>query len=486
MTRPLKKKNGVVAGMPRSGGLFATLAIAEISDSAGRDGSVANFGVQNDDYCSACGGTGQLLCCDGCTRSYHFTCVDPPRDRAPEGQWYCQACVFQPEPTHARGVFPLLQNRLQRRDPSAYNLPRALRNYYEDVVTGEDGEYEETSAPSKARTRGGYDMPADTLRLRDSKDNIILCYKCNKSAMGGREIVDCDFCNLHWHLDCLDPPLASAPKRFGKGTWKCPNHIDSEITLPRSASGRKYKIRKPKDPHVIEPALQRGIKNNGIIEIEDEVSEDEEQPPGTIFRLPAKAIKLDFISKVKRQNLATARMGKHESDALKAEQWRQQHVSGGHAQRRALSPANREHQDDIFQGRTQAERQTALSLAQFAHSDPSSQLSGDRVEQLVNTLITEAPCDVSNLDVRTNGESMDGIKTPDTNGETAAVSTRAKAAASNKAAHGVNQANTVETSVLKSGLASPMTAQEELDELLKLEAMLKAKIAAVRTATVGI
>ena len=152
------------------------------------------------------------------------------------------------------------------------------------------------------RTRGGYDIPADTLRLKDSKDNIILCYKCSKSALGNREIVDCDFCNLHWHLDCVDPPLATAPKRFGKGTWRCPAHIDSDIALPRSSSGKTYKARRPKNPHFIDTALRRGIKNNGNIEIiEDEISEEEEeQPPGTILRVPASAIKLDFIAKVKQ------------------------------------------------------------------------------------------------------------------------------------------------------------------------------------------
>lgn len=159
------------------------------------------------------------------------------------------------------------------------------------------------SGPNRLpRTRGGYDVPADTLKLKDNKDNLVLCFRCGKSAMGNREIADCDFCNLHWHLDCVDPPLASAPKRFGKGTWKCPAHVDSEITLPRSASGKVYKVRRPKHPRVIDTALRRGIKNNGNIEIIDDDSdeEEEEQPPGSIFRVPAQAIKLDFIAKVKQ------------------------------------------------------------------------------------------------------------------------------------------------------------------------------------------
>lgn len=133
--------------------LFATLGLADIAASDAFNASVANSEVQNNnDDCSACGGSGQLACCDGCTRSYHFTCLDPPREEAPPGElWYCQACDFQPPALQAHGVFPLLLHRLQRQTPTAYKLPLALRNYYEDVITGEDGEYEETNVPSKAR-----------------------------------------------------------------------------------------------------------------------------------------------------------------------------------------------------------------------------------------------------------------------------------------------------------------------------------------------
>ncbi|KAI4289170.1 MAG: hypothetical protein L6R35_001558 [Caloplaca aegaea] len=290
MIRPLKKRNGVVAGMPRSGGGRHSPIGSNVADGEG----------MNSDECSACGGTGKLLCCDGCTRSYHFTCVDPPQDKVPDGEWFCHFCAAQPTPSRERGIFVQLRNSLQKKKPVAFNLPITLQEYYEDVVRGDDGEYEEANVPSKAKTRNGYDVPADTLRLRDNKDQFVLCYKCGKSATGNREIVDCDFCNLHWHLDCLDPPLASAPKRFGKGTWKCPAHVDSEITLPRSASGKVYKVRKPKNPRVIETALRRGIRNNGNIEIEDEFSEEEEQPPGAIYRIPARGLTLDFITKVKQ------------------------------------------------------------------------------------------------------------------------------------------------------------------------------------------
>lgn len=50
----------------------------------------------NHDYCDACGGKGQFLCCEGgCLRSFHFTCLEPPLEleEVPEDEsWFCKAC----------------------------------------------------------------------------------------------------------------------------------------------------------------------------------------------------------------------------------------------------------------------------------------------------------------------------------------------------------------------------------------------------------
>lgn len=131
--------------------LLATLSIADILGFVTGRGLVANARLQNSDECSACGGTGKLLCCDGCTRSYHFTCVDPPQDKVPDGEWFCHTCASQPMPVLDRGVFVKPKNNLQKKKPVAFNLPVGIQDYYEDVTRGDDGEYEETSAPSKAK-----------------------------------------------------------------------------------------------------------------------------------------------------------------------------------------------------------------------------------------------------------------------------------------------------------------------------------------------
>lgn len=101
----------------------------------------------NDDYCSACGGNGDLVCCDGCIRSFHFKCVDPPIlvGNLPD-DWYCNVCQSERSgPLHDNlpGAFGPLLVSLDKKNPSAFHLPKVIREYFVDVKTGADGEYEE-------------------------------------------------------------------------------------------------------------------------------------------------------------------------------------------------------------------------------------------------------------------------------------------------------------------------------------------------------
>ena len=115
---------------------------------------LANSYLQpNVDYCSACSGTGRLLCCDGCTRAFHFTCLDPPISENSEGDFYCYVCAWRrhPPPRHPRGVFGPLHDLLEKKNPTAFHLPYEIREYYEGVRTGTDGEYEETVKQKPSR-----------------------------------------------------------------------------------------------------------------------------------------------------------------------------------------------------------------------------------------------------------------------------------------------------------------------------------------------
>ena len=279
---------------------------------------------ENNDYCGACGGNGELLCCDGCPNSFHFSCLDPPIDlkSPPDGEWYCPQCIARRNraPAHTIGILGRLIKCIDDINPKAYALPREIREYFEGVKTGDDGEYEDifltkTQNHAVKMNRAGFIEGPNYKDPRDSKGNLILCYVC-KLTPHGRDIIPCDFCPARWHLDCLDPPLAVPPRRtIGEkptAGWRCPLHYEHDLarmdrsdgTSTSGGLGTIPKIRKPKNAIPFDVGLSRGFRNNGLIEVElmkdEEPNFKEVDMMGTIYRIPEKGIQLDFIDRVKR------------------------------------------------------------------------------------------------------------------------------------------------------------------------------------------
>lgn len=121
---------------------------------------MANIVDQDDNFehCAACGGTGRLLCCDGCPKSFHFSCLDPPQvevaqDEIQDEDWYCPNCLGTRDPQiqESKGLWSQLKTNFNRQNPVAYALPRRYRDYYEGVATGEDGEYLDVALTGKTR-----------------------------------------------------------------------------------------------------------------------------------------------------------------------------------------------------------------------------------------------------------------------------------------------------------------------------------------------
>ncbi|KAF2964735.1 hypothetical protein GQX73_g8840 [Xylaria multiplex] len=173
-TSPMKKK-GTSAGIPRGNG--------ERPSPVGN--GIPNNQDDNDDSCYTCGGNGELVCCDGCTFSFHFTCIDPPMDegRIPD-EWFCNECQIRYNPPHVnehRSVFSSLVANLQRKNPRAFRLPEPIREYFEGVKTGAEGEYEEAVPPKPNRglaNNGWIEVEED-----DSDDDDEAAWK-EKKAFG--------------------------------------------------------------------------------------------------------------------------------------------------------------------------------------------------------------------------------------------------------------------------------------------------------------
>ncbi|VUC22041.1 unnamed protein product [Clonostachys rosea] len=306
---PIKKKGGTAAGLPRLQGE------GQIGSAQGAQKEQAS---DNDEYCSACGNVGDVVCCDGCPRSFHFECVDMDRDEDLPAEWYCNECLVKNFPSRVpvhKGVFGAALNSLEKCIPRAFSLPKKLQNRFEGVRAGADGDYEEVSSNRARKKTSGYEEAPDFFRQRDDGE-AVLCHDCQKPATDIRAIIPCSVCSLYWHTDCLDPPLAVPPVLK---TWRCPAHAD-ELLAEAPPLAPAHRFRKIKGAHIITPAIGRGLKNNGHIEID--WSEEPDLPDhsgwkdyasfGRTYKIPAQGVVLDFIERMQKQKHAVTAL--HEDE----------------------------------------------------------------------------------------------------------------------------------------------------------------------------
>ncbi|KAK7940938.1 uncharacterized protein PG986_013325 [Apiospora aurea] len=115
---------------------------------------------------------------------------------------------FNDKFTGNRGTFGSLLDNLDKTNSRAFGLPQDIRDYFENVRTGPDGEYEELPAGKPVKVnKKGYDEPFDFYKVRDADGRPVLCHQCLKGASDNRAIIPCSApnCGLQFHLECLDP-----------------------------------------------------------------------------------------------------------------------------------------------------------------------------------------------------------------------------------------------------------------------------------------
>lgn len=102
---------------------------------------------ESDDFCSACRGAGEFVCCENCPRVFHLLCCDPPRTQVPDGAFYCYECnAKSAAPDDSADSYPSLGplfNKLERTNPRAFALPSDIQNNFEGVSARPDGSYSE-------------------------------------------------------------------------------------------------------------------------------------------------------------------------------------------------------------------------------------------------------------------------------------------------------------------------------------------------------
>ncbi|CVK92743.1 hypothetical protein FPRO06_02668 [Fusarium proliferatum] len=377
---PVKKRGGTAAGVPRlQGEALATNGVAkdQVSD--------------NDEDCSACGAAGDVVCCDGCPRSFHFECVGMiPSDHLPD-EWFCNECLYKRYPSRMppyKGVFAAALVNLEKSIPRAFSLPKKLQTRFEGVKAGAYGEYEEVTTAKTTKRKNGYEELPDFFKQRD-EGQAVICHGCQKPATDVRAIIPCSICPFYWHIDCLDPPLAVPPVLK---TWRCPLHPEEIMAEVRSLAPA-HRFRKIKGSQTIVPSLTRGTKNNGYIEID---WEDEPEPAnnsgwpdpdsfGRAYKLPAKGIVLDFIEQLRRQHAGYG--PRHEESRCVS-----YIPTTGNGRSRPLAGSELQ--------RTVNEMQLALTLTTL------KERKSDGVDQLITALVDTADAGVLSLMAKADASNL--------------------------------------------------------------------------------
>lgn len=106
-------------------------------------------------------------------------------------------------------------------NPRQFELPREMSSHFPFPGT-EKLDFGQRNGNGKRGTRcrkvhelDGYGLvplPAKT------------CHACGKSCRKA-PLIACDYCDLFFHQDCLDPPLTALPTSM----WMCPNHVEQFI-----------------------------------------------------------------------------------------------------------------------------------------------------------------------------------------------------------------------------------------------------------------
>ncbi|KAK5961863.1 Rco1p PWA37_000746 [Arxiozyma heterogenica] len=338
VSKPLIFKNKLFTAIASESLTAGTLKNQIVKANIAKDkdhNNTTTIEIENDDFCFSCGQTGSFLCCDTCSKSFHFLCLDPPMDpnNLPEGDWSCPNCVFKfnyPTQTkYKQGELQFVKNKsaegkgklfskllfkLQSYNPKQFSLTQSIKNTFEDVKTGPHNEYNDKTFKTPLTERQLFNTsygqsitkldsycPEIHYATNDENPNKFLtCYKCNTTRFGSwdhpeesRLLIKCDYCQTPWHLDCIPNIPRASLKNLGY-KWKCPLHAN---TVKQRRLSKKQPFMRPLQTY--------GFKNNGDIEIIlDEIVTNKERDTkriGELEPIPVvdeSSIKVDFIDKI--------------------------------------------------------------------------------------------------------------------------------------------------------------------------------------------
>nr|XP_024660672.1 PHD finger protein 12 [Maylandia zebra] len=133
--------------------------------------------------------------------------------------------VSAPTPRLLKRPFQLLIAAAMERNPTQFQLPSELT--CTTALPGSSKRRKKEELLGKPFRRPQHELDPNGLVPLPVK----ICFSCNRSCRLA-PLIQCDYCPLLFHMDCLDPPLTALPA----GKWMCPNHVEHLVLNQRSLS----------------------------------------------------------------------------------------------------------------------------------------------------------------------------------------------------------------------------------------------------------
>ncbi|KAM4628207.1 PHD finger protein 12 [Polymixia lowei] len=167
-----------------------------------------------------------------------------------------------PAPRLLKRPFQLLIAAAMERNPTQFQLPNELT--CTTALPGTSKRRKKEELLGKPFRRPQHELDPNGLVPLPVK----VCFSCSRSCRMA-PLVQCDYCPLLFHMDCLDPPLTALPA----GKWMCPNHVE----------------------HLV--LNQRSLSLSSRCQLFDQFQD----------RMSQHAVKVDFLRRVHRQNMPNRR-----------------------------------------------------------------------------------------------------------------------------------------------------------------------------------
>ncbi|XP_037313950.2 PHD finger protein 12 isoform X2 [Pungitius pungitius] len=133
--------------------------------------------------------------------------------------------LSSPTPRLLKRPFQLLIAAAMERNPTQFQLPSELT--CTTALPGSSKRKRKEELLGKPFRRPQHELDPNGLVPLPVK----VCFLCNRSCRLA-PLIQCDYCSLLFHMDCLNPPLTALPA----GKWMCPNHIEHLVLNQRSLS----------------------------------------------------------------------------------------------------------------------------------------------------------------------------------------------------------------------------------------------------------